>query len=142
MKRLSWLLIISALVGLLSLASCKKTNRGDLNSSIEQAISMLEAKQYKEFLQEFFNPEEMANALKRQSLDNLAGEFSKSKAGLLLGVLKRIKGRQPQYSSDQTEARFSLASDTDLPVDPDPTARDINYIAFKKVNGVWYIKNR
>src|SRR5205085_12249001 len=98
-----------------------------LHARIDSGIVMLEAHQYREFLQAFVDPE----FIEHKGVDAILEEFQEEKAELLLSVLKEIRTNKPSYRKGNTVASFKLRKRPDAH----------GYINFTRVDGVWYIKN-
>ena len=103
-----------------------------LKSSIGQAITMLQAKNYVQFLQRFVRPADMEALLKDcTTLEQCAEAFAEEKAGLLLQVLRKIKNRKPKMDRAENTATFTI---------PSPGTGK-SKIIWEQVQGVWYIRN-
>ncbi len=135
MKQL--LLIIA--VTLISFSSCKTTvssSKGDprLNpeTAVADMINLLESKQYKQFIENYFDPETLQRVLSMYAIDdfveNFAAKDSKNVEKILV-ALKNAQKIKPEMNSEKTEARYpkgKINSERDL--------------ALKKVGAYWYLK--
>jgi hypothetical protein len=98
---------------------------GDLDASIDLAISMLEAKAYRPFLERFIAPSDRPKLLKDGGFDAILPEFEQDKAERLLATLRAIRGRAPRREG--ARATYEV-----------PGEKDITWVLEK---GRWYIKN-
>ena len=125
-------LIIFALILAVSTigASCSFLKGDALKSSIDEGISMLEAKKYEEFLNRFVHPDDKA---KMPEIKKIAEDFGKGRADDVLAALKKAKEQEPEYNADKTMATFKFDANANLKTNKPLT--------FKKTNDVWYIVN-
>jgi hypothetical protein len=96
----------------------------DLDASIDLAISMLEKKSYRVFLERFIAPEDRPKLLKDGGIDAILPEFSKYKADGVLEMLRSIRGTKPTTKGN--EAVFEAKD------------KDIRWVL---EDGKWYIRN-
>ena len=111
-------------------------DESDLFNVIEQAIIILEAREYKKFLTRFLSPEDKDKLLQNTTIEDFAVEFGEKKASLLLKALKETRDNQPEYDNETSEATFHFNSNANSRADKLPP------LTFKKINGIWYIRNR
>ncbi|MCC7438854.1 MAG: hypothetical protein IT211_10215 [Armatimonadetes bacterium] len=110
----------------------RDTALASLKSSIRQAISMIEAKEYVPFLQRFVRPADMEALLNDcETLEQCAEQFAMEKAEILLQVLKKTKNRKPRMNRKASTATFTI---------PSPGEGKTS-ITWEQVQGVWYIRN-
>jgi hypothetical protein len=98
-----------------------------IRARIDSAIVMLEAGSYREFLQEFVDPE----FVEHKGVDAIMEEFEKEKADELLEVLKEIRTAKPTYSKHGTIAAFKVPEHHHV----------AGPLRFVRVDRVWYIQN-
>ena len=96
----------------------------DLGATIDLAISMLEQKSYRAFLERFIAPIDRPKLLKEGGIDKMLPAFADEKAQSLLEMLRAIRGKKPRMSDD--EAVFET---------PD---KDMHWVLD---HGKWYIRN-
>ena len=88
------------------------TDRQSLEKAVPYAISLLEAKNYKTFLETFMPPEELKEATSEMTIDEMARGFARrSKGADMLKALKMIKGMKPTLEEKGTVAIFQLPGD-------------------------------
>lgn len=110
----------------------RDTALASLKTAVAQAIAMLEAKEYVPFIRRYVRPADMDALLKDcQTVEQCAAAFAEEKAGRLLGVLKKIKGRKPKMNKQEHTATFAI---------PGATGGK-SQIIWEQVAGVWYIRN-
>ncbi len=120
-----------------SISACKTQKqtivdpRENLVSAINDAIHLLENKEYQSFIEKYALPEDLEKILKKESMDELVEGFSKGKAEKVLEALKFASELDPKYDETKTKATFSKAEVGGLSKD----------IVFKKVDKYWYIAN-
>lgn len=107
---------------------------GSLGGSIRAMIQLLEAKRYQEMLENFLDPEEKAAILQNSTMPEFAARFGASgKPEDLLKILRSLRSKVPQFTSDGNFVSFVLDTSTD-------GVRD--QIRFHKVEKRWCLKNR
>lgn len=99
------------------------TRGADLDATIEVAIRMLEAKQYRAFLERFIAPRDRPKLLRDGGVDKLLPEFEAEKAERVLALLKGLRGRPPRREG----ARAIFEGD--------------KRIVWVQEGGRWYIEN-
>ena len=109
--------------------------RSGLRTTIDEAIRLLEAKDYLAMIREFANPKDLKKILENKSLETVAARFGIRKADELLRILKLARGVEPQFDESGTRATFSIKTDLDQ------QAGGKDKIAFEKVERRWYIHN-
>ena len=109
--------------------------RSGLPSTIDEAIRLLETKDYLTMIREFANPKDLKKILEDKSLETVAARFGIRKADELLRILKLARGVEPQFAESGTRATFFIKTD----LDQQAGAKD--KIAFEKVDRRWYIHN-
>jgi hypothetical protein len=128
------LLISSLVISLVTPAvaqDVKPESREALETAIPEGIRLLEAKEYKVFVEIFVPPADLKKIIEGSSLEEFAKKFGERKAPRLLEILKEIKGTKPSLDDNGTEATFSLKEEKD----------GKKSITFIKVDKYWYIKN-
>lgn len=105
--------------------------REKVPTAIAEAIRMLEAKEYEDFLKEFVSPKDLKTITEKIPVSTLATQFKGAKADTLLRTLKSIKDRQPTLEEGGSIAAF--------PVTVAGAPR--SSIKFIKVGKYWYIQN-
>lgn len=106
----------------------KNPETARLKATIDSMIVVLEAKEYRRFLERFVEP-----AFRdRKGVDAIMEEFEEEKAELLLAVLKEVRSKTPTYSRRGTAASYKFKKRSDVPR---------NKINFIKVDGLWYLRN-
>jgi HEAT repeat protein len=108
--------------------------RENLETAVPEGIRLLEAKDYKSFIQKFIPPEALALMLAlppKQTIDDLAKDFGAKASSDFLQGLKAIKGLQPEMSPDGKKATFKLK---------EPIGGE-NTFCFEKIDKFWYITN-
>ena len=109
----------------------KPESRQALETAIPEGLRLLEAKEYKAFVEVFVAPADLKKITERTSLEEFAKDFGDRKAPLLLEVLKEIKGTKPSLDDNGTKATFALKEERD----------GKKSITFVKIDKYWYIKN-
>jgi hypothetical protein len=128
------LLISSLVISLVTPAvaqDVKPESREALETAIPEGIRLLEAKEYKVFVEIFVPPADLKKIIEGSSLEEFAKKFGERKAPRLLEILKEIKGTKPSLDDNGTEATFSLKEEKD----------GKKSITFVKIDKYWYIKN-
>jgi hypothetical protein len=115
----------------LKAADEKPNPQASLETAIPEAIRLLKAKEYAEFLRNFLSPDDVKKLSAGGSLDAMAGKFGEQKAPRLLKVLGSLKGADLSVDEDEQIATFKLSE----PVEGK------NSIRFKKIEGRWYLLN-
>ncbi|MEQ8786836.1 MAG: hypothetical protein RIC55_11080 [Pirellulaceae bacterium] len=135
MSILSMLLIVAALAApdeAKPSDEVKTANpRLQVRTAIEDGIRLLEAKEFKTFIERYAHPMDLKKILKEKSVDELAKEFQESNAEKLLVVLQMIRRDTPEMSEDGRQAVFKLKAEG-LPRDG---------IRYEKSGDFWYIRN-
>ncbi len=109
----------------------KAESRETLETLIPEGIRILEAKEYKTFVEIFVPPDELKKITEGTSLEEFAKTFGERKAPRLLEILKEIKGTKPSLDDNGTKATFVLKEEKD----------GKKAITFVKVDKYWYIQN-
>jgi hypothetical protein len=120
-------LLVSALFAPLFAADAPE--REALEKAIPYGISLLEAKNYKAFLEAFVKPDDLKQITKAQPMDEFAAEFGKEAAADVLTVLKKIKDLKPKLDEKGTTATYTL---------PEAVKGETEF-KFLKVDKYWYI---
>ncbi len=126
---LFWLPVLCLSVVLIfvtQMAAAESKTPEDLAQAIDEGIKMLEAKDYKAFIERFIPPAELKEVIAQNGLDELAKNFGNAKAGMLLQALKDIQTMSPELSEDGQKASFAV----------EPRS-----VIFKKIEGKWRIGN-
>jgi hypothetical protein len=100
-------------------------------TAVVECIRLLEAKEYKSFLQEFTPPDTLALLLSmpNMTIDDIAKEAGEKQLPELLQALKAIKDVKPEVSSDGQKATFTLT---------EPVAGH-NSFSLVKIGKFWYM---
>ncbi len=104
-------------------------DRESLEKIIPYGIGLLEAKNYKGFLEAFMTPDDLKGATKKQTIDELAADFGKGPAADILMVLKKIKDLKPKLDEKGTTATYTV---------PEAIKGETEF-KFTKVDKFWYI---
>ena len=105
--------------------------REALETVIPEGIRLLEAKEYKVFVELFVPPAELKKIAERTPLEEFAKQFGERKSPQLLEALNEIKGAKPRLDDSGTKATFALREEMGKK----------RTITFVKVDKHWYIKN-
>ena len=128
--RRALILIATAMFcSILTTASAEET--AALKETIQQGVTLLEAKKYEDFLRRFPVPEQLATMLKHRSLEEMARTFSKRHAQRLLEMLRQIETEKPALSEDGNLATFA--------VDQENFSR--HKLVFAKIADRWHLRN-
>ena len=137
MKHLAFMLAL----GIIGLTACKNSAttskssdpRTNPETAVTDMIRLLEQKDYKQFIEHYFDPETLQRILGMYSMDefveNFASKDSKN-VDKILSALKMAEKISPELNDDKTEARY--------PKDQINAGRDI---LLGKVGEYWYLKN-
>jgi hypothetical protein len=106
-------------------------HKRQVQTAIQEAIRLLEAKQHLEFVKTFMRPNEVERLVaKFGTVDNLAAEFGKDeRAGTLLKALQTASKLEPMFNSTNTSARFTFET---------PIGRERGLL-LQKIGDRWYI---
>ncbi len=136
MKRIS-IAIAIAFIGITSCKTNVSSSKGDprLNpeTAVADMINLLENKQYKQFIKNYFDPETLQRVLSMYSIDDFVENFaSKDSKNIekILAALKNAQKIKPELNDEKTEARYSK--------DKINSERDL---ALKKLGEYWYLKS-
>lgn len=103
-----------------------------LETAVPHGVKLLEAKRYKEFLETFVHPDDLAKLPPGQTLDDIAASFGQGdKASVMLAVFRSIRGEPPTLSEQGALATYKVTV-KDAPRDE---------IEFTRRDGRWYIRN-
>lgn len=142
--RWKWWLVVLLAGALVPTCSCgqdalaqSKSNQASpqskLETAIAEAVRLLEAKEYKKFLESFVAPEDLKRITEQVPLEVFAERFGRERAGHLLKVLRSIEKAKPQIDPNSREASFTIEQGLQLP------GRE--KMVFIQVGGLWYIRN-
>lgn len=100
-----------------------------LRAAIDSGIALLEAQQWKPFLERFIVPAQKEAVMRIGGIDELVKEFTDEKAMVLLNALKDVRLRTPKFNEAKSTATLRL------------TKRLGGHatIVFQLVDGAWYI---
>lgn len=118
-------------VGCADSHSRKPESREKLETLITEGIQLLEAKNYKGFIELYLLPAELKKHTKGISLEEFAKRFGEQEAPHLIECLKEIKGTKPSLEDNGTKATFAWK----------PQKGGVVWITFVKVDKYWYIAN-
>lgn len=109
---------------------------GDLQKAIPYGIALLEKQDYRTFLEEFVQPEQMAKLTSTRTLEEFANNFGAAKARDLLAVLQAIQTLPGRLESDGDLVIYTIPEDI-------AEARGIEKreMAFIRSNNHWHIHN-
>ena len=125
------------LVVLVGFSACKTKKltivdpRENLTSAINDAIHLLENKEYQSFIEKYAMPEDLEKILNKESMDDLVKGFADGKAEKVLNALKLARELNPEYDESGNKATF-------LKDDVGGMSKDM---VFKKVDKFWCIAN-
>ena len=129
--------VILLLVVLVVFSACKTKkltivdSRENLSSAINDAIHLLENKEYQAFIEKYAMPEDLEKILKRESMGDLVENFSDGKAEKVLNALKFARELEPKYDDSGNKATFLKGEVGGMSKN----------MVFKKVDKYWYIAN-
>jgi hypothetical protein len=121
--------VVAGLLGSFAFAA-DAPERQSLEKAIPYAIGLLEAKDYKTFLQAFMQPEDLKEATASTSLDKIAEGFGKRRAPDMLAAFKLTKGLKPALEADGALATYTL---------PGRGVNGHKEIKFIRIGKNWYI---
>jgi hypothetical protein len=108
----------------------KPDPRENIGTLIPHGIKLMEAKKYKEFMEAFVPPADLARMKESGMFDEIAKKFGEgNKATQLLAALKEVNGSVPEYNDDKTEATFKLKT-------PQGNKKSLD---FKQVGTYWVL---
>ncbi len=114
-------------------ASIDDVDRGDLRATMELAVRLLAEERYEEFIRELAHPDQVAEILKREPIEELVHDFAGGKADRARAAIEHCLTLEPQMREDGTVAVFVIEHDTiELPSGP---------LEFGLLDGRWYILN-
>ncbi|HCD00281.1 MAG TPA: hypothetical protein DER64_07100, partial [Planctomycetaceae bacterium] len=105
--------------------------RTGLRTVVSEVIHLLEKKDHATVLKRVVPPEQLQRILKKRTFEQLAEEFSTTKAARLLTVLRLIKDARPRLDATGRVATFTL-------VEPVGGKKSI---VLRKSGRFWYIAN-
>lgn len=101
-----------------------------LETAIPYGIKLLEAKEYKAFLQAFVPPD-MYKAMTEGGSDEFVKHFAEGRAEKLLAVMKGLKDAKPTLEEDGKKANYKLGEEI----------AGKKSIQFIRIGTNWYINN-
>ena len=101
------------------------------DSAIKEAIRLLEAKKYAEFIRTFARPSELEELLARQSLEAVSADFEKRKAADVLAMLRAAATMKPALNEDRTRAEYAF----EKPVGGE------RRLQLEKIGQFWYLRD-
>ena len=110
-------------------AAAQSDPREDPVTAIAEAIRLLEAEEYRTFVEQFVPPEALNTVVAMMTLDEFAQDFADKSAGKVLEILRMLRGRTPSLNADGTVATFTLGESI--------AGRDS--FALVKIGRYWYI---
>jgi hypothetical protein len=99
-------------------------------TTVKEAIRVLEAKKYAEFLKSFPRPGDMDELLASRSMDDLAAEFGERRAPDLLAALRAAAAMTPVLTHEGTRAEYKFEK---------PFGRE-RRISLTKIGEHWYFR--
>jgi hypothetical protein len=102
---------------------------GTLKAALTDIARLLTAQSYKELIQTYAEPKELEKIEKEQGgIDRLASQFGGDKAARLLKLVEQIKGTDPVFNEDRTEANFGAGEGSKA-------------LRMRRVENRWYLVN-
>jgi hypothetical protein len=131
-QRGAFLAVTVLLVATLSAHQPPPNPQARLDTAIAEAIRLIEAQQYRSFLEKFVTADDLKRTLAEDgmSMDAFTDQFIQYLAPLTLKKLNVIRGIAPTMSSDRNQATWF----------DQPKNRPM--VTFKKVSGLWYLEVR
>ena len=111
------------------LSAAESPERETLEKAIPYAIKLLEAKDYKAFMENFATPEDLKEITDGEPLEKAAAEWGKETGAHLLAALKKIKDLKPKLADNGNVATYPL---------PEPIDGETE-VVFKKVGKFWFL---
>lgn len=100
----------------------------NLDTALAHGLKLLEAKEYKTFIQTFATPDDLK--AKGPAVDEIAKNFAGKQSEVLTTIFKGIQGAKPKLSADGNEASFALPKDSVK-----------ESIEFTRIGKAWHLKN-
>jgi hypothetical protein len=129
--RFTVLLACALLLGRAPCADEKKDPREDTGTAVAEAIRLLEAKDFKKFIQNFMPPEKLKQITdgKPEMLDQMAKATTSEGIAPVLSALKEIKDAKPELDAEGKHAKFALKEEI----------AGHKSMTFVKVDKFWYL---
>ncbi|MDB4637775.1 MAG: hypothetical protein P8M30_00610 [Planctomycetaceae bacterium] len=110
--------------------------QASVETAITHAITILEAKKYKELLDQYVPPADLAKMKEAGAYELVVKKFGEGeKSGKLLNALKAAQTVKPEYNEDKTSVVFNFTKEVDgEQVEQRP-------VRFTKIGKLWYIGN-
>jgi hypothetical protein len=107
--------------------------RREPGTAIEEAIRLLEGREYVEFVKAFIRPSELAEMMtKYGTIEEVAKEFAKNdRPAKMLDVLKAASAMTPTLTAEGTRADYRF----EKPVG------GANRLSMAKIDGYWFIRD-
>jgi hypothetical protein len=129
--RLSFAALAVGFAAAVTAADPRPDPREKLETAIPEAIRLLEAREYRTFIEQFAVPDELKQVLGQGTIEELTRSFAKENAQLALRVMKQIVGARPTLEADGTRATFELKE----------AVEGKKSITFVKIGKYWYLRN-
>ena len=99
-------------------------------SAVKEAIRLLEASKYADFLKTFARPSEVEELVAKRPMDEVAAEFGEKRAPDLLAALRAASTMKPTLSTEGTRADYTF----------DEAVRPERRISMVKIGEFWYFR--
>ena len=99
-------------------------------TAVKEAIRMLEAKKYTDFLKTFTSPSELEELLLKGSIEELAAEFGERRAPDILAALRAASTMTPTLNAEGNRATYRFEK---------PFGREAR-ISMAKIGEYWYFR--
>jgi hypothetical protein len=104
-----------------------------LETAIPHIVKLLEARDYKAFIETYANPDDLKKILEEKSVDEIAKSLGDGKARELIAFFKAIQGAKPKLEDNDNKATFEIPENFKATL-PRP-------LVFIRIGTRWYIKN-
>ena len=131
MRRIAFALVL-ALACLAPVESiCQAADpRTQPETAVKEAIRLLEARKYVEFLRTFVRPSELEEILAKASIDEVAREVGEKRVPDLLSALRAASAMKPVINEAGTRAEYRFEK---------PFGRE-RRISMEKIGEFWYLR--
>jgi hypothetical protein len=99
-------------------------------TAVKEAIRLLEARKYADFLKTFTRPSELEELLAKGSMEELAADFGERRAPDILAALRAAATMEPVLTQDGTRAEYKFEK---------PFGRE-RRISMAKIGEYWYFR--
>lgn len=125
------ILSVFLLVSVISCSPSRKLSKSPdtgLKKQIGEMITLLETGDLVKFIKTYAHPDDLEKILGEESIEEIAKDFSRKKAQLLLQSLTEALDDEPEFNEDKTRAVFKAVG----------TSRPV---ILESVGQQWYIRN-